>query len=137
MSLFDHRFDHTSDQPVMQCVSDAAAFFTALLSGIGSEQLWIGYLDHAQRLISLSLLPGPAHAMPLPVARIMRQAVSYQAAGILIAHTHRSGDCCPNRAELLTSRKLSITARGMAIRLVNHLIIARANYFSFRAAGLL
>jgi hypothetical protein len=55
--------------------------------------------------------------------------------GIMIAHTHPSGNLKPSNADINMTYKLKEAAKLMDIRLLDHLIISTEGYYSFADNG--
>lgn len=63
---------------------------------------------------------------------IFRHALSSACAEIIIAHNHPSGDPTPSEEDIAFSDRLQKAGEIMGIPLLDHIIIARSSYFSFR-----
>ena len=57
--------------------------------------------------------------------------------GIVALHNHPSGDPRPSEADVRFTRGLWEAARSLDMELVDHIVVAREGYFSFRDSGLL
>ncbi len=68
---------------------------------------------------------------------VFADAVTDRAAGIIIAHNHPSGQLHPSDADRNITRRLKEAGDLMGIELLDHLIISKEGYFSFRDEGLL
>ena len=68
---------------------------------------------------------------------IFAAALGHDAAGMVIAHNHPSGDPRPSRADRDATRRLAETAPALGISLHDHLIFAGGGCRSFRELGLL
>lgn len=60
-----------------------------------------------------------------------------KAQNIAVAHNHPSGNPSPSRDDEALTRKIKEAARLMDIRLLDHIIIAHNQYYSFSENGLL
>jgi len=78
--------------------------------------------------------PAGAH---FPHWKILSCAVRLNAAGLILAHNHPSGNPAPSRADIASTRKLVSGATALDIQIHDHLIVARCGWTSFRALGLL
>ena len=70
-----------------------------------------------RRLIALERVSGsgPTRAA-LPLRAIFAAALRHDAAGLVIAHNHPSGDPAPSRADIEATRRLAETAAALGIR---------------------
>ena len=67
----------------------------------------------------------------------MKEALDANANTLVISHNHPSGNLQPSEADKALTNKIKEAAALMDIRLVDHIIIAGATYFSFADEGLL
>lgn len=116
---------------------DAAELLAPLLEDAEREVLAVAHLDADRRLLHLERLAGGADAVTLPVREIVRSALRNGATGIVIAHSHPSGNPRPSEADLLATRRLAAAAGAAGIRVDDHLIFANGACRSLRGAGLL
>jgi DNA repair protein RadC len=66
---------------------------------------------------------------------IIRQAIKENAQGIIIAHNHPSGECYPSREDRLATNRLKDVCKNLDINLLDHLIITKEKYYSFKENG--
>ncbi|MPM40951.1 hypothetical protein SDC9_87600 [bioreactor metagenome] len=67
----------------------------------------------------------------------MRVALLSNAASIMVAHNHPSGNPEPSEADLVTTKKLEEVGDLMGIRLLDHLIIGDGHFISLKEQGFL
>ena len=117
---------------------DAIALFAPDLIGLGHEALCVAHLDGDRGLIAQRVFYS-AHcdAVDFPLRAIIRDALTLDAIGLVIAHNHPSGDPAPSRADLVATRALVDLARPLGIRLHDHLIFAGGQMSSLHGMGLL
>lgn len=60
-----------------------------------------------------------------------------RAASVLIAHNHPSGYAEPSEEDVTTTQQLIAAGQLLGIKLVDHIIVTRLDYCSFRREGLL
>ena len=73
----------------------------------------------------------------LPLRSLIRDALTLDADALIMAHNHPSGHARPSTADKTVTRRVAQIARGLNIRLLDHLIFAGEAVVSFRAMGLL
>jgi DNA repair protein RadC len=70
-------------------------------------------------------------------AEVFREAVRVNAAAILVAHNHPSGDPSPSPEDVAVTRSLVETGKILDIELLDHLVIGHAGKFvSLKERGL-
>lgn len=96
------------------------------------------YLDPQWRLLGLRhARHGVTDAIRLSLRDVATDALAFGAAAVVMAHNHPSGDPRPSAADCDATRRLAQALTALDIRLVEHLVLARTGWTSFRDAGLL
>lgn len=102
------------------------------------EVVAVAYLDADWRLLALRHSPSRgADAATVPLRAIARDAVLLDAARVVLAHNHPSGDPTPSVADRRATRRLARALGALGSPLVEHLVVARGGCFSLAVAGLL
>ncbi|MFM5913529.1 MAG: JAB domain-containing protein [Chakrabartia godavariana] len=124
--------------PLQRDVEPAyAALFAPYLAMAAQERLAIAYFDTAGTLLDLEVSTAGRHdAVGFPVRQIVRTALGLEAAALMLAHNHPSGDPAPSAADRHMTRRLAAALRPLDIRLIDHLIFGGAVVMGFRARGL-
>jgi DNA repair protein RadC len=68
---------------------------------------------------------------------IFREAIRNNASGIILIHNHPSGDVNPSNEDLKVTKLLKNISNIIGIKLLDHLIISKDQFFSFQESGLL
>lgn len=123
---------------IIATAQEAAELFGPCFEDAAGETLAVAYLDSERRLIDLVVTgPGERAAIDLPVRRIIADALRLEAAGLLLAHNHPSGDAQPSWDDVESTRELADTAARLGMRLHDHLIFAGDELCSLKGLGLL
>ena len=80
------------------------------------------------------LIGGQDH-VAVSIRRIAADALAFDAAGVVIAHNHPSGDATPSARDLAFTRALAAGLRTLEVVLLDHLVIAGPRVTSLRAMG--
>lgn len=67
---------------------------------------------------------------------VFRLAVMKGVASIVLGHNHPSGNTEPSEEDIKLTRRLVEAGRILGIEVLDHVIIASNNHFSFKATGL-
>lgn len=123
---------------VVATARDAAALLAPLFADTPGERLAVLHLDAGRRLIAIDAFPvaGPDEIV-LPMREMFAAALRHDAAGMIVAHNHPSGDPSPSRADIAATHRLAETAVNLGIILHDHLIFSGEECRSFRELGLL
>lgn len=88
------------------------------------EEFRILTLDTRMRPIESHLVSrGTCDKTEVPIRDIFMHALADGAYGIVVAHSHPSGDVEPSSEDVLATRKLRMAAKVLGIRLFDHLIL--------------
>jgi DNA repair protein RadC len=112
--------------------------------------LFAGLADEAVEVVAFAYLGsdqcvlGMRHARSrhrdwsmLPIREVARDALAFDAAAVVMAHNHPSGDPTPSHADREATRLLARALETLGVRLSDHLVVATQGVASFRSLGLL
>lgn len=126
------------DQPKIDSAKAAAALLFPLLQDLNHEMFCVLYLNNANRLIKHEMISsGGLTATIVDVRMVLKNALLCQAAGLIVAHNHPSGNNKPSESDKTLTKKIAESAKLMDINLLDHIIIAGKEYVSFADSGLL
>jgi len=95
-------------------------------------------LDGASHMIERRIISiGTLNQSLVHPREVFADAVSDRAAGIIIAHNHPSGQLEASHEDRMVTKRLKEAGRLMGIELLDHLIITRTGYLSFKEEGML
>lgn len=110
----------------------------ARLGDQAEEEVWIAMLDNSNRLTEWrQVSKGTVDQAPMYTREVMGLALEHKASGIILVHNHPGGNPNPSKQDVEITQRLSRSARDLGIRLLDHLIIAEYDYYSFQAQGML
>lgn len=95
------------------------------------------FVDHRVHIIDMLLVEGAPDMLTLPMQQILHNSMRVQARQIMMIHTHPSGDPRPSAHDVTVTRLLCGHLRRQRQRLIDHVILSRDLYFSFRANHML
>lgn len=126
------------DRPVIKHYTDLKAYLRFAQGGEITEQMRILYLDTGNRLLREEVpAQGTIDECPVYVREIVRRGLELGAAGLILVHNHPSDIAEPSRADKELTQQVAAAARTLGMRVLDHLIVTRAEVFSFRSEGLL
>ncbi len=95
-------------------------------------------LDGASHIIETRVISiGTLNQSLVHPREVFADAISDRAAGIIIAHNHPSGQLIASHEDKLVTKRLKEVGQLMGIELLDHVILTREGYLSFREEGLL
>jgi DNA repair protein RadC len=106
------------------------------------EQLQVLLLNTRRRLIRVATVTdGTIDTLLVHPREVFKSAIAANAAGIVLAHNHPSGDPTPSEADIKVTRDLIRAGQLLKIDVLDHVIIGRAtperpkDYVSLRELG--
>jgi DNA repair protein RadC len=94
------------------------------------------YLDAKNKVLTTqTLFQGTLTASSVYPREVVRSALDHQAAALIFAHNHPSGEPNPSTEDISLTRQLVFACRVMGITVHEHLIIGDNQYFSFADQG--
>lgn len=128
--------DGESDDPI---VRDSRSIYNLMSPGLGRlnhEEFWIVLLSRSNKVIKKkNISVGGTSATVVDVKIILKEAVDQLASSLILVHNHPSGNLNPSPEDDRLTMKIKDAARLFDICLLDHLIIADRNYFSYADEG--
>lgn len=110
----------------------AVMYFQSELESWEREVFMVIFLDNQNRLIKTEkMFYGTINQASVHPREIIKEALKCNAAAILVAHNHPSGNCTPSEADRYLTRKIEMACDLIDLRFVDHIIVGKGDYFSF------
>lgn len=94
------------------------------------------YLDNSKKILETKLLfIGTINESLVHPREIFKIAYQVSASSIICIHNHPSGNINPSNNDLLITTNLVNIGSLMGINIIDHIIITKDNYFSFKENG--
>jgi DNA repair protein RadC len=117
---------------------DIYAVLLADLSDLISEEFWIIYLNHRNKIIGKEKISsGGLTATIVDIRMLFKGAVERLATSIILAHNHPSGTLKPSQADIKLTNKIKEAGQILDVQILDHLIISDTGYYSFADDGML
>lgn len=116
----------------------AVELFAPKFLGRSTEAVALMLLDTRGRLLYNDVLTeGSISAVPIYIRRMLELCISYDAQNVMLAHNHPSGNPCASRNDLVATRQVQMALDAIDATLLDHIIVAGADYLSFADCGIL
>lgn len=110
----------------------AVMCFQTELEAEEREVFMVMFLDNQNRLIKKEkMFYGTINQATVHPREIIKAALKCNAAAIIVAHNHPSGNCTPSESDRALTRKLEMACDLVELRFVDHIVVGKGNYFSF------
>ncbi len=104
--------------------------------GRRNEILTLIALDSMNRVLCCqTVCEGSIDAVPIHVRKIVSIALQYNAASVVLAHNHPSGDLMPSNGDIYATQRVYAALDAVGISLHDHFIIAGSHSVSMRDSG--
>lgn len=112
---------------------DAASVFLELLQDEPSEVFAMLCLTTKHRVIGYhEVSRGTLDSTLVHPREVFKAAVLANAAAIVIAHNHPSGDPTPTPDDIEVTRRLVATGDILGIAVLDHIVVGEGRYYSFK-----
>jgi DNA repair protein RadC len=129
---------NTTERPKINGSKDAYELVKGDLMDLPHEEFWVIMLNRANRLLKKHQISlGGVHGTVADPKIIFKTALESLASGIIVAHNHPSGNLTPSQQDIDLTKKLKEAGKLLEIQLLDHVIIAGKNYYSFADEGLM
>jgi DNA repair protein RadC len=131
--------NYRSEKPLNDTLKgpeSVAHFVRTILPDNSREHFIALYLNASHKVIAYSVVStGTANATLVHPREVYQAAVLLGAIALIVSHNHPSGDVTPSSEDFKITRQLKEAGEILGIRLLDHLVVAEANYFSFNEDG--
>jgi DNA repair protein RadC len=115
---------------------DAYTILHSLIGELPYEEFWMLLLDRANKIIKkVKVSEGGISGTVVDPKKIFCIALEHHATNIILGHNHPSGVCAPSEADLRITKKIKDSGTMLEIAVLDHLIVAFDNYYSFADEG--
>jgi len=114
------------ERPQLTGPQDAYALLRGEMSFLEQESVRVILLNTKNRIQGVSQISlGSLNTSVVRVGEVFREAVREQAAAIVLAHNHPSGDPTPSPEDVAITRKVVEAGELLDIKVLDHIIIGR------------
>ncbi len=125
------------DKPKIASPTDAANLLMTDMALLEQEHLRLLLLDTRNTVLaSPTIYVGSLNTSVIRVGELFRAAIKENAAAIIVAHNHPSGDPSPSPEDVKVTRQIVEAGNLLDIEVLDHLIIGQQRYVSLKERGL-
>jgi DNA repair protein RadC len=119
------------------CTPDAVrAYLRSTFNGQPHESFIVMFLDVKHRLIDTSeMFRGTLSHTSVYPREVVKAALRRNAAGVMLAHNHPSGEAAPSDADVRLTTALVQALALVDVRVIDHFIVAGSHIHSFAENG--
>lgn len=126
------------ERPVIRSPQDAADLLMPKLRYESKEKFVVLLLSTKNHVLATPIISvGTLNASIVHPRELFREAINYNAAAVILAHNHPSGDPTPSQEDIALSRKMVEAGQLLDIAVLDHVIIGDGKYVSLKEKGIL
>ncbi len=96
------------------------------------EHFYMVCLDQNKKLINTHLISeGSTTEIQVYIRNIFEIAIKTEAVNVILVHNHPSGECLPSKSDILTTDQIINHLELISVKVLDHMIITKDNYYSF------
>ena len=135
-------YEVREDSPIWNSphISSAAQVYTAFsyLQEETRESFLVVHLDNKNKILACDhVAVGSLDQCIVHPREVFKSAILSSAASILLVHNHPSGNPQPSRPDIEITAKLKSSGELLGIPVIDHVIVGREGYYSFRDSGIM
>ena len=116
--------------------SEAVTLFRALVGDADREHLVAIFLDTQNRFIGVHTISiGNLDSAGAHPREVFKAAILANAASIVLAHNHPSGECSPSRADLKMTGEMVQVGNMLGVPIMDHVVVGEPSYVSLLTLG--
>lgn len=133
--LMTERFNRLG---VLTSPADTEDFLLAKLRHRDAEEFVVIALDNRHRVLDYrSLFQGTIDNTTVYPREVVRYAMHFNAAALILAHNHPSGIAEPSDSDRLITRRVRDALELVDVRLLDHLVVGNGTCVSLASRGML
>lgn len=125
------------ERPQISSPADAANLLMTEMMFLEQEHLRVILLDIRNRVLRIATIYiGSLNTSVVRVGELFRAAIKENAAGLIVAHNHPSGDPSPSPEDVKVTKQIVSAGELLGIQVHDHVVIGRNRYVSLKERGL-
>jgi len=125
------------ERPAVHSPQDAADLVRYEMSALEQEELRVVLLDNRNRLLSVeAVYRGSINSSQVRVGELFKAAIRRNAAALIVAHNHPSGDPTPSPDDVAVTRAIVQAGKLLDIDVLDQIGIGGGRFVSLKERGL-
>jgi DNA repair protein RadC len=125
--------ERAKEKDVLSSPQAVVDFARSKLAGLPHEAFMVIYLNTKNEVIEHEVIhEGTVDRAVVYPRKIIESALAHHAVGLILVHNHPSGYPDPSEEDKQLTRAAVEAARTVDIRVLDHIIVGKNGYFSFR-----
>ena len=125
------------ERPMVKSPADAANLLMIEMGLLDQEHLRTIMLDSKNQVLKVhTVYIGSLNTAVVRVGELFREAIRLNAAALIVAHNHPSGDPTPSAEDVQVTRQIVDAGKLLSIDVLDHLVIGQQRWVSLKERGL-
>lgn len=121
-----------STMPFLLNTEAVVEYCRASLAYSEVEELHVIFLDSSMRLLDIELMQkGTITGVSVSPREVVKRAMDKKSSNIIMVHNHPSDNVMPSENDIYVTGRVNQACDLMGIKLQDHIIIGKSNFFSF------
>jgi len=126
------------EKVIVSTSRDMANYLQSLFKDHSREIFAVAFLNQANKINHLEVISAGGITGTVADPRvILKKALEENAVSLILCHNHPSGSLKPSKADEELTKKIKDAARFLDMKVLDHIIVSEAGYFSFADEGIL
>ncbi|PCI97244.1 MAG: hypothetical protein COB14_09260 [Alphaproteobacteria bacterium] len=122
---------------VIKQPEDATAYLKLKFAGLEHESFRVMFLNNRHEMIALEeLFRGTIDGAAVYPREVVKTTLKFNAAAVILAHNHPSGDVDPSQADKHITQRLVDALKLIDVRVLDHIVVGNNEAYSFAQHGL-
>lgn len=136
IELYKRMQSRKVDNKVIKCSEDIYNVMHRYLQNLDHEECWVIFLNQSSRIIRKQRVSvGGLASTQVDVRLILREALKVCATSLILVHNHPSGNVRPSSDDDRLTMSLQQATKMLNIKMLDHVIYADDNHFSYADEG--
>ncbi|ODS22477.1 hypothetical protein AB835_13915 [Candidatus Endobugula sertula] len=123
---------------VVNSPTDVARYLKLHYEGLEYESFRVMFLNSQHGLIRLKeLFRGTINSAAIYPREVVKAALAFNAAAVVLSHNHPSGDPKPSQADRHITRHLVDALKLIDVKVLDHIVVGGNDSYSFAEHGLM
>jgi DNA repair protein RadC len=125
------------ERPTIKSPAEAATLLMGEMGLLEQEHMRAVILDSKNHVIKVhTVYIGSLNSAVVRVGELFREAIRINAAAVIVAHNHPSGDPTPSPEDVHVTRQIVEAGKLLNIDVLDHLVISQGRWVSLKERGL-
>lgn len=136
IELGSRRSSMVSQVKQIRQASDAYSYIKQYVENLPTEEFWVMFLkrDNSVRMAEC-VSAGGTSATYVEPKLVVKRALDYLAAGVILVHNHPSGNLKPSQQDDILTHRIKEACKLLDIAVLDHLIVTASGFYSYAEEG--